>query len=403
MQLATPPSIGIAGAGVAGLVLAIRLTDAGWRPVVFEARSRTDVLSEGVFLTLAPNGMNGLRPMGLAERVAEAGVATDAIEILDERGRRLGLIDQADHASSFGADSVTLARGTLVAALVEAAEQRGIALHFGTPVTGLRDGGGAVALEVGGEWQPFDLAAACDGLRSRLRGVVMPEAAGPRFTGLIGTGGIAAMPEIAATDGTLRMVFGHAGFFGYLKSGTGPVMWFNSYPAPAPRPAGSDARAYAGELRALHRRDPRFVCEVLAQVSRVERDYPIFDVPPLESWHRGRVVLVGDAAHAIGPHAGQGASMAIEDAVLLAACLRAEPGPAAFARWESMRHGRIAEVVALTARNGSQKRADTPLARMVRRIVLPLILPLGVRTGRRLLRYRVDREPLVLKACDAAA
>jgi 2-polyprenyl-6-methoxyphenol hydroxylase-like FAD-dependent oxidoreductase len=345
------------------VVLAIRPAEAGWRPVVLEARPRAALLSEGAFLTLAPNGMNGLRAIGLAERIAEIGIATDAVEILDERGRRLGLIDQTDHARSFGAASVTLARGSLVAALVEAAERRGVALRFGSPVIGLRDAGSGVELEAGGGWQRFDLVAACDGLRSRLRRLVMPEAAGPRFTGLIGTGGIAAMPEIPSTGGTLRMVFGHVAFLGYLKAGSGPVMWFNSYPAPAPRPAGGDARAYADELRALHRRDPGFVRDILERVPRLERDYPILDVPPLRSWHRGRVVLVGDAAHAIGPHAGQGASMAIEDAVLLAACLRAELGPAAFARWEAMRRGRVAAVVAL-----------------------------GVRAGRRLLCHRVDQE-----------
>src|SRR5215813_7532466 len=84
-------SVAIVGAGVAGLVLAARLAQQGRAVTVFEARGEQALATEGVFLTLAPNGMNGLRSIDLARAVAAAGIATRAIEILDERGRRLAI------------------------------------------------------------------------------------------------------------------------------------------------------------------------------------------------------------------------------------------------------------------------------------------------------------------------
>jgi 2-polyprenyl-6-methoxyphenol hydroxylase-like FAD-dependent oxidoreductase len=130
-------------------------------------------------------------------------------------------------------------------------------------------------------------------------------------------------------------------------------------------------------------------------VGAIDRSYPIYDMPVLPSWHKGRVVLLGDAAHAVGPHAGQGASMAIEDAIVLAACLETEHDcESAFRRYEALRRDRIAHVVKLTAQNSSQKRASGWLRLLIRDFVLPLLIPIGIRKGRQLFEYRVDSDPL---------
>jgi len=118
-------------------------------------------------------------------------------------------------------------------------------------------------------------------------------------------------------------------------------------------------------------------------------------MPALPSWHKGHVVLLGDAAHAVGPHAGQGASMAIEDALVLAACLKAERDCArAFWRYEALRCERIAQVVKITRANSSQKRSNGKLGLFIRDLLLPFLIPLGIRVGRKLLRFRVDLTPL---------
>jgi 2-polyprenyl-6-methoxyphenol hydroxylase-like FAD-dependent oxidoreductase len=388
-----PLPIGIVGAGIAGLTLALRLDGLGCKAVVLEARSRASLISEGAFLTLAPNAVNGLRAVGLAEEVVACGTAMTGIEILDERGRRLAFADQADHGESFGAPSVTIARGALMGILLAAAERAGIDIRYEARVEAVRETPDEVQLAIrDGAEISLRWLAACDGLRSPVRQHVFPGCPTPRFTGLIGTGGLVDAPAIPATGGVMRMVFGHVGFFGYLKDGDGPVYWFNSYPAKSPDSDRSDSR-YVAWLRDLHWRDPRIIDAILAEVPGIARDYPVFDMPALREWHRGRVVLVGDAAHAVGPHAGQGAAMAIEDAIVLGSCVAQDADlAAAFRRYEMLRRPRVAAVVALTARNGQQKRASTRLDRLARRLILPLLTPGAMKSGRALFAYRVDAD-----------
>ena len=88
--------IAICGAGIGGLVLAIQLRAAGLDPVVLERRSETQLRTEGVFLTLAPNGINALRAVGLAEAVTQAGQVTRGLAMFNERGKKLGLIDRLE-------------------------------------------------------------------------------------------------------------------------------------------------------------------------------------------------------------------------------------------------------------------------------------------------------------------
>src|SRR5882724_7520222 len=101
------PQIAIAGAGIGGLALAIALKRRGFAPVVIEKRSAENLIGDGLFLTMAPNGINALRGLGLAEQVIEGGLPTRGLAIFNERGKKLGLIDYAAHASAFGAPSAT--------------------------------------------------------------------------------------------------------------------------------------------------------------------------------------------------------------------------------------------------------------------------------------------------------
>jgi 2-polyprenyl-6-methoxyphenol hydroxylase-like FAD-dependent oxidoreductase len=386
-------AVGIVGAGIAGLTLAIRLKQLGMQPVIFEARQRVALESEGAFLTLAPNGLNGLRPGGLYEDVVAAGIPTTAMEILGEHGKRLALIDQSDHERAFGAPSVTLGRGALLAILLRRAEALGVEIRLGQQIATASQSDQGVFIGVNGKEDRFDILVACDGLRSTVRRLFFAGYPEPRFTGLIGTGGFTHVPGLPATDGVMRLIFGYEAFFGYLKPEAGPVYWFNSYPSRSASGSGLEPRAYAEHLQRMHARDPHPVPEILASVAHIERDYPIFDMPELPAWSSGRVVLVGDAAHAAGPHAGQGASMAIEDAVVLARALASAPDySSAFSRFETVRRGRVAKVVAATRRNGSQKQAVSSIARFLRSLMLPIFIPLGTRAARSFFALRIDRD-----------
>ncbi|WP_235022905.1 FAD-dependent oxidoreductase [Amycolatopsis alkalitolerans] len=100
------------------------------------------------------------------------------------------------------------------------------------------------------------------------------------------------------------------------------------------------------------------------------------DLPNVPKWSRGRMVLVGDAAHATSPSSGQGVSLAIESAVQLARCLRDIPSTSdAFAAYERLRRPRVERIIAAAARTNSGKAAG-PVARVVRDLVLPVAMKL---------------------------
>jgi 2-polyprenyl-6-methoxyphenol hydroxylase-like FAD-dependent oxidoreductase len=389
-------SIAICGGGIAGLAVATLLARAGHRPIVFEARDEQAALTEGAFLTIAPNGRAALSAIGVEAEVAAVGMATRAIAIGNHRGRRLACIEQVDGDGQH-ADSITIGRGALAGILARAARVAGVEVRYGRRLRAAAERSDAVTLDFGsdGAWS-FDLVVAADGLSSVVRTSIFPASPRPHYGGLVGTGGIDDVPDVAPTDGVMNMTFGRHAFFGYQKAGDGPVHWFNSFPM-AERDLGGvdDPAAFTAHLRSLHAGDPEPVRRILAAVQPVVRYYPIQDMPPLSTWHTCRVVLLGDAAHAVAPHAGQGASMALEDAVVLAACLRDETTPlAAFVRFERLRKERTRTVMEIARRNGARKMTDNAFAVFVRDLLMPFLIPLGTRAMQRIMAFRVDRTPL---------
>ena len=118
----------------------------------------------------------------------------------------------------------------------------------------------------------FDWLAGCDGIASISRRLSMPTAPHPHFTGLNGSGGVADMPDIPSTEGIMNMVFGHDAFFGWIKQGTGPVHWFNSFAAATARLV-PDNRGPAPVAPPR----PRPVRAILDAVTP-PTPYPIFDI-----------------------------------------------------------------------------------------------------------------------------
>jgi 2-polyprenyl-6-methoxyphenol hydroxylase-like FAD-dependent oxidoreductase len=394
---AQPLTIGIAGAGIGGLALAIALKRQGFDPVVLEKRARGRVGEEGIFLTLAPNGFNALRGLGLADAVGTKGVVTTGIELHNEHGKVLGLIDYAAHASAFGAPSVTIKRGALNETLLESALAEGVDVRFGCAADGVTEDGGGVTVSAGGESLRFDVLVAADGLRSAVRRLALPHLPKPVFNGLIGSGGIVDVPSVAPTGGLMKMTFGKRAFFGYIKEGNGPVYWFDSYPSATETGRVEDPVAFTQFLRDLHRDDPLDNLAIISAEHAVRGAYPDYDIPNLPQWFTNRIVLMGDAAHAVTPHSGQGASMALEDALVLAACIATEANPvASFRRFEALRRKRVEEAVALGRQGGQQKKAQSWLALRLRDLMLPMFVPLGQKAQERMFTYRADKTPLAM-------
>jgi FAD-dependent urate hydroxylase len=114
------------------------------------------------------------------------------------------------------------------------------------------------------------------------------------------------------------------------------------------------ASALRAHVLALHRHDPPWIGRVIESTDRLVGPFPLNDIVFMPRWHDGRVCLVGDAAHATTPSAGQGASLALEDAIVLAQCIRDIDVPEkAFAAFERARRKRVEAIVRQSRRNGS--------------------------------------------------
>jgi FAD-dependent urate hydroxylase len=363
----------IVGGGVAGPVTAMALQRAGLEAVVYEAHplSSADV---GSYLTVASNGLDALAAIGAEAGVTAVAFPTPRMVLSSGRGKRLGTM--AMGRSSIGATSQTLRRAHLHRALYEEATRRGVRFEFGKRLrhaTDARDG--VLATFEDGSTAHGDLLVGCDGVHSRTRRLIDPSAPPPRYVGLLNFGGYSA-GLVVSEPGTWHMIFGKHAFFGYVADASGGTAWFANVPC-APQDLAERVALAPGlwkrELATLFAEDQGPAGNLIARGMLQLTADPTHDLPSVPRWHRARMIVIGDAAHAPSPTSGQGASMAIEDGVLLAKCLRDLAGhETAFAAFERLRRTRVERVVTQGAR-GSSSKAAGPIGRMLRDLMLPFV------------------------------
>jgi FAD-dependent urate hydroxylase len=369
----------IAGGGVAGPVTAMALQRAGIDAVVYEAHAPGDA---GSYLSLAANGIDALRAIGADGPVLAAGFPTPTNVLLSGTGRRLGAVGNGGRLAD-GTVSHAIKRPRLYQVLHEQAAARGIHIEYGRRLVGAEGtaGGGVEAVFDDGSRATGDLLVGADGIHSVTRRLIDPAAPSGRYVGLVNFGGYTPDSAGAGEPGAWHMIFGRRAFFGHVAHPDGGTVWFANVPRPPVTPAERAAtgdgqwRRQLAELFA----DDRGPARELIEAGRLElAGDSTHDLPSVPTWRRGPMVIVGDAAHAPSPSSGQGASMAAEDAVVLAKCLRDLADiPAALAAYEGLRRKRVERIVAQGARTGRAK-TQGPVGRVVRDLTLPLVLRLLV-------------------------
>ncbi|MBA3474693.1 MAG: FAD-dependent monooxygenase [Rubrobacter sp.] len=389
----------IVGCGIAGPVLAMFLKWAGIDPVIYEGWPEPKD-EAGFFLNLAPNGLDVLDKLGIKEDIEAVGTPTTSIVFQNHRARRLGENPET---------TTLLKRGLLNKVLREQAIRRSVAVEFGkrlkdVEITPQRT---VIARFEDCTEARGDFLVGCDGIHSQTRRSIMPDAPKPRYAGIIDTGGFTTTADVPPSGGVMRMTFGRKGFFGYQVVPSGEIFWFQNS-AQETEPDRNKLKAIANDqyrqkLLDVHRRDHEPIAKIIRSTeSRIGR-WPSYDMPSLPAWHEGPVCLVGDAAHATLPSAGQGASMALEDAIVLAKCLRDLPDvERAFAAFKALRKDRVEELVKAARRNGSRKSPTNALTRGIRDLVLPYFLKMGVKNSQRAYSYRVDWDEKVAWPAVAA-
>ncbi|WP_232661908.1 FAD-dependent monooxygenase [Pseudonocardia sp. TRM90224] len=357
------PTALIIGGGIAGTTAALALQKAGITAEVFEADPGHN-RDTGAFLMLANNGMRALEPIGAADAVAAAGAPVLTMRITDDAGNLVATVPFADH------DNPTtcyrcLTRSELCTTLHNEAQRRGIALTAGKRLVHTSDtDSGVTATFTDGTTVHGDLLIGADGLRSTVRTQIDPDTAPPRYVGqrlFYGYSSPRTEPvEDPSVFHVIRGVAHGAAAFGRIPTAERGTWWFvrvNANELTRDELAHTSTDQWKTYLAQLLEHDPT--------PTRIVHDTNhlyvanAYDLPEVNTWHRQNTIIIGDAAHAASPANGQGASMAIEDAVILGKALRDNSSISpAFDIYEQLRRPRVDANIAASA--GLSTRGSSP-------------------------------------------
>jgi 2-polyprenyl-6-methoxyphenol hydroxylase-like FAD-dependent oxidoreductase len=359
----------VVGGGIAGPVAALALRRAGIEATVHESHTGTaDGVGGG--LGVAPNGRAALGLVGL-DRI---GAPMNAIVLQNHKGRVITEIRQPMHFSW---------RTDLYRRLYDLAREHDVQVHHGHRLVDVResDTGIRAVFADGTTSEEADILIGADGLRSTVRRLIDPAAPRPRYSGLLGFGARVDGAGLPPTGDRMYMAFGRRAFFGYQTFADGTGVWFANLPHPylTWKEVGQTSNEeWLNRLGEAFAQDSVPALDLLRRTrpEQLITTGPMEDLPHVPQWHRGRMVLVGDSAHATSPSSGQGVSLAAESAVELARALRDLPHREAFAAYEGCRRARVERVIAQAARTNSGKAAG-PVGRVFRDALLPLFARLA--------------------------
>jgi FAD-dependent urate hydroxylase len=351
----------IVGGGIAGPVCAMALERAGIESAVYEAYDGDKSMAAGAYLTIAVNGISALRAIGAEQIVLDHGFPTASIEFTSVTGRYLGTAPIGPILPD-GATTHSIKRADICRAVHHEAVRRGIDINYGKCLVAASttSTGGVVASFADGSHAAGDLLIGADGVHSVVRTIIDPAAAAPRYNGFGSVGGFCAVPVVEGSPGACRMFYGTKCFFGYSMSPDGLPWWFANPPREREYTARESSGAASGEWQRRLIEDHALSGSPIADIIRATPGKLIvsnqYEIPHVRGWNNDAMVLIGDAAHAPSPASGQGASLAIEDAIFLAKCLRdTHDIPKALAVYTENRRSRAERVVMRGAKANQTK------------------------------------------------
>jgi 2-polyprenyl-6-methoxyphenol hydroxylase-like FAD-dependent oxidoreductase len=365
----------VVGGGIAGLSAAIALGKTGHEAVVLERAPRVDPVGSGI--TLFTNAMKALDRLSVGEAVAARGATATNSAILTSDGRELTRVP-----SDLLEGTIALHRADLQAELAAASGD----VRLGVEVTAVeQEEDGVVARRSDGGEERGDLLVGADGLNSVIRRAISDVPI--RYAGYTAWRGVSSVPVEA---GRLTESWGVGERFGLVDIGRGRTYWFATKNAPEGEPDDPGGRKAEIRERFSGWHQPITAVVEAADESGILRN-DVYYLEPLPRWSDGRVVLVGDAAHATTPGVGQGAAQAIEDAVVLADRLvRSDELATALAEYETIRRPRAEAVLKLSRRADRAAQLANPLGWRLRNAI---VRRLPDRAQRRQLEPLIRREP----------
>jgi 2-polyprenyl-6-methoxyphenol hydroxylase-like FAD-dependent oxidoreductase len=368
----------VIGAGIGGLTCAIALRLIGWDVEVYE---RAPELREvGAGISIWANAMRSLDHLGAGDAVRAVGRRMQRAEMVRANGKVMIGYNPGDFERRLNLPAtVTMThRADLIAALASRLPPSVVRCGH-TLAQASQTSDQAVARFANGHEARADLLVGADGIHSVVRDAIHPRRIPVRYSGYTAWRGICPDTQGLVTPGYVAEVWGCCARFGITSLPDGPdgprVYWWATENTPAGGKA-SDERAHLLNLfpSSVWARPVPQLIEATPAAAIIRGD--IIDREPHRPWSAGRIVMIGDAAHSTTPNLGQGGCMAIEDAPVLARCLREGINiPAALASFERERFDRTRAVTSESLRLGWLGQRSNPRMCAVRDFCLGLVPP----------------------------
>lgn len=332
----------VVGGGICGLTTAIALIRSGHEVQVFE--SATEPREVGAGVVLGANAMRALHTLGIHDAVKAAGSEVSHMRVCEANGTPISEMDTLKFTQSSGFHNIAIHRAELQQVLLD--HLPGGTVQFGSVFERFEDHGNQITARFAREFRAkADGLIAADGIRSRARFQVFPKSL-PRFAGYTCWRGIAEASTLRLPVGRSCEFWGGANRFGFVPLTAGRVYWWACTNSSIP-----NNPAFRGwQIADLKRQFGEFSSPVPELLARTPDDRllwnDILDIKPIRSFAHGRMLLLGDAAHATTPNLGQGAGQAVEDAATLKRCLQqARALPKSFTEFDKLRRSRTTKIV----------------------------------------------------------
>ena len=353
----------IIGAGIGGLCSAIALQQKGWNVSIWEKSNKLSGLGAGI--VLAPNALYALELLGVAKEVKEKGSRVKNAHILSSEGKKILSLPTDVQAKKNGTYSYLIHRGMLQNVLLDKIKNK-VEIHVNKEIKLFHQTEQKViAITADGYEEVATILIGADGIHSNVRKMLFGQES-LRYSGYTALRGVCDL-QLEDDEGGGFEAWGKGKRFGFTKIAEGKYFWFAAINSPEGK------RFQIGERKkaALHfLKDWCYPIEEVIQATS-ESDilhHDIYDRTPLRTWSKGRITLLGDAAHPMLPNLGQGGAQAMEDAIVLSNSLENNPlnHEKAFQAYEKARIPRTTKIVHQSRKMARLVQLENPLLLQIR-------------------------------------
>ena len=382
----------IVGCGVAGPSLAIMLKRIGIDSEIYESEKNT---SDFGILSFTPNAVRSVKTLGIHDMLQAD--PSPNVYFYKHNGGKIKMPDMITELKKAKVDNgMMLRRSHVIQTLSQKAIQDGIPIHFEKKLVDIsEEDNHVVAIFSDGTQAKGDFLIGCDGPFSKTRKITMPKVASPAYTGRIWIGVDAdTLVQHNRTPNAFHMTFGKKVYSGTLVFSDKKTVWWTNVPCPTDKLQkfkDLSSEDLTQRLLELHKDDHKLISEFIKSTKNKHIRIPLYVIPHLDTWHKSRICLIGDAAHATSPFIGQGAAMAMEDAIILAKCLRdISDLNNAFEKFEKLRKERVEKIVKTSEQSGKFMTATNPIGKLFRSILLPYLIKSYAKRMDWIFSYKID-------------